>query len=114
MTSTREHRFWEKRAMKDGKLGFGIIGCGVIAPTHRKGIEACAEAELVAVCDIDEAKGQAFAEESGGVRLYRDYTEMLAAADVDVACICTPSGLHADCVIAVIMHIKSEANIAGE
>ena len=86
--------------MTDGRFGFGIIGCGVIAPTHVKGIKACDEAELVACCDIDEEKGKAFAEESGGAQFYRDYAEILAADDVDVACICTPSGLHADCVIA--------------
>jgi len=86
--------------MKDGKLGFGIIGCGVIAPTHRKGIEACPDAELVAVCDIEEDKGRAFAEESGGVRFYRDYEQLVQDPEVDVVCVCTPSGLHADCVIA--------------
>ena len=87
--------------MKDGKLGFGIIGCGVIAPTHRKAVEACDEAQVVAVCDIDEAKGSKFAEESGaGVRFYKDYEEMVQDPDVDAVCICTPSGLHADGVIA--------------
>jgi hypothetical protein len=28
--------------MTDGKFAFGIIGCGVTAPTHAKGIKACA------------------------------------------------------------------------
>lgn len=87
--------------MKDGKLGFGIIGCGVIAPTHRKAIQACTEAEVVAVCDIDEAKGKAFAAETGdAVRFYRDLEKLVADPEVDVVCVCTPSGLHADCVIA--------------
>ncbi|NOY79612.1 MAG: Gfo/Idh/MocA family oxidoreductase [Kiritimatiellaeota bacterium] len=86
--------------MKDGKLGFGIIGCGVIAPTHRKAIQACADAELIAVCDIDEAKGKAFAVQSGGVRFYRDFEKLAVDPEVDVVCVCTPSGLHADCVIA--------------
>ena len=36
--------------MRNGKFGFGILGCGVIAPTHRKAIEANAEGEIVAVC----------------------------------------------------------------
>jgi predicted dehydrogenase len=86
--------------MRDGKFGFGILGCGVIAPTHLKAIEACADAELVAVCDIDEPKGQAFAAEHGGVTFYKDYLEMVADPAVDVVCICTPSGIHGDGVIA--------------
>ena len=86
--------------MKDGKLGFGIIGCGVIGPTHREGIVACEGAELVAVCDVDEEKGSKFAEESGGVRFHRDHGDLVADPEVDVVCVCTPSGLHAEGVIA--------------
>ncbi|MCK5803027.1 MAG: Gfo/Idh/MocA family oxidoreductase [Lentisphaeria bacterium] len=86
--------------MRDGKYGFGIIGCGVIAPTHVKGIEACDEAELVACCDIDEAKGQKFAEEHGEVAFYTDYRRMVEDPAVDVVCVCTPSGLHAEGAIA--------------
>lgn len=86
--------------MKNGKLGFGIVGCGVIAPTHVKGITACAEAELVAVCDIDEAKGQAFAAANGEVTFYRNYLDLVKDPAVDIVSVCTPSGLHADAVIA--------------
>lgn len=86
--------------MRDGKLGFGILGCGVIAPTHRKAIEANAEGEIVAVCDIDEDKGKAFAEESKVMRYYKDYEKMVADPDVDIVCICLPSGIHSDGVIA--------------
>lgn len=91
---------WRHGTMKDGKIGFGILGCGVIAPTHRQAIEACDEAEVVAVCDIDVEKGRKFAEDAGGVRFYQDYLELVADPDVDVVSICTPSGLHADGVIA--------------
>ena len=82
--------------MRDGKLGFGIIGCGVIAPFHVKSIEKCEDAELVAVCDIDEQKGRKFAHEQGEVAFYKDFRELLVCRDVDVVCICTPSGMHAD------------------
>lgn len=86
--------------MKKDKLGFGILGCGVIAPTHVKGIKACADAELVAVCDIDEAKGRKFAVDNGDVSFYSDVAQMLQDPAVDVVCICTPSGVHGDGVIA--------------
>jgi len=86
--------------MRNGRLGFGIIGCGVIAPTHVQAIKECPEAELVAVCDIDEPKGRAFAADQGGVAFYQDHREMVRDPAVDVVCVCTPSGLHADGAIA--------------
>lgn len=86
--------------MKQGKLGFAVIGCGCIAGAHIPAIKACNEAELVAVCDVDETKGGQCAADNGNVTFYRDYLEMIKAPDVDVVCICTPSGMHADNVIA--------------
>jgi UDP-N-acetyl-2-amino-2-deoxyglucuronate dehydrogenase len=86
--------------MRNGKFGFGVIGCGVIAPTHVEAIKACPEAELVAVCDIDEPKGRAFAAEHGAASFYQDFREMVRDPAVDVVCICTPSGLHADGAMA--------------
>ncbi len=79
------------------KIGFGIIGCGVISGTHRKAIEAVEAAELVACCDVVEEKARAFAEEAGiGDAWYRDIEEMLAHDGLDAVCICTPSGMHSE------------------
>ena len=86
--------------MRNGKFGFGIIGCGVIAPTHVQAIKTCPEAELVAVCDIDEPKGRTFAAGNGVVTFHRDYHDLVQDPAVDVVCVCTPSGLHADGAIA--------------
>ena len=62
--------------MKNGKFGFGIIGCGIIGGAHAKAIEAVEEAELVAVCDVDEPKGRAFGEAHGCTNFYKYYLEM--------------------------------------
>ena len=86
--------------MKQDKLGFGIIGCGVISSAHLGAIATCPEAELVAVCDIDEEKGRKCAADHGNVTFYKNYLEMVKDPAVDVVCICTPSGLHGDGVIA--------------
>jgi predicted dehydrogenase len=85
---------------KNSKLGWGIIGAGMIAGHFRSGIEACPDAELVAVCNYNEDKGKQFAAESGGIRYYKNYQDMVADPDVHIAGICTPSGMHADNVIA--------------
>jgi len=86
--------------MDNGKVGFGIVGCGVIGPTHAQGIAASEDAELKAACDIDEAKGRKFAEDQGGATFYRDYEKLVCDPSVDVVCVCTPSGLHAEVAIA--------------
>jgi len=77
------------------KIGFGIIGCGVISGTHRKAIEAVEMAELVACCDVVEDRARAWAEEAGiGGNYHRDLEDMLARDDIQAVCVCTPSGMH--------------------
>lgn len=77
-------------------LNFGIIGCGVIAPSHAKAIEATEGANLLAVCDIIPEKAQKMAEEYDVPHYFTDYNKMLELENLDVVCICTPSGLHSD------------------
>lgn len=44
------------------KFGFGVVGCGVIAPTHCAAINDVADAELVAVCDVNPARAEKLAQ----------------------------------------------------
>ncbi len=81
------------------KIGFGIIGCGVIAPRHAEAIRKADGAELIACCDIIDEKAEQFAKEEGAEFWYKDYKEMLKRDDIDSVCICTPSGMHGDMVI---------------
>lgn len=84
------------------EIGFGIIGCGVIAPTHRDAIAGAPGAKLVACCDIVEEKAKAFAEKVEGVRAYRSLDDMLKQDDIQAVCVCTPSGLHAQHAITAM------------
>lgn len=77
-------------------LRFGIVGCGVIAPTHGNVLLKLKDeglAELIAVADIDRPKAEAFAEKYG-VKAYGSLDELLADPAVEAVTICTPSGLH--------------------
>jgi UDP-N-acetyl-2-amino-2-deoxyglucuronate dehydrogenase len=76
------------------EFGFGIVGCGVIAPTHAEAIAATDGARLVAVCDIDPAKAQKIGEKYE-VPYYTDLKAFSQHPGLAVACICVPSGLHA-------------------
>lgn len=86
--------------MAKDKLGYAIIGCGVIGPYHAEAFQKTTGAELVACCDIVEDRAKAMAERFGIPRTYTDYQEMLKRDDIDIVSICTPSGMHADMGIA--------------
>jgi len=84
---------------KEGKLGFGVIGCGRIAPKHTESIKEINEAELIAVCDIVPQRAQEFSRKYKA-EAYLDYREMLKREDIDIVTIATPSGDHAEIGIA--------------
>jgi UDP-N-acetyl-2-amino-2-deoxyglucuronate dehydrogenase len=75
--------------------GFGIVGAGVISSTHARAIACLPGAQLVAVTDVepDRAKSLAAAHDCTAEP---DLDALLARADVEVVCVCVPSGLHAD------------------
>ena len=79
--------------------GFGIVGTGVIAAIHADAIamlpkSGLADARLVAVTDVAADPAAAFAA-AHGCPAEPDLAALLARRDVDVVCVCVPSGLHA-------------------
>ena len=81
--------------MAERVYGFAIVGCGVIAPMHAEAIKALPNAELRAVVDVVPEQAWKRAEEFDGTP-YSDLAEALARPDIDVVCVCVPSGLHAE------------------
>jgi UDP-N-acetyl-2-amino-2-deoxyglucuronate dehydrogenase len=79
--------------------GFGIIGCGVGATFHLKGIRSAQNAKLIAVADMDSQKAMKFAKENNIPVWYDDYKKLLNRLDIEIVCICTPSGLHSDVAV---------------
>lgn len=77
------------------EYGWGIVGCGVIAPTHARAVAALPNAHLVAVTDTDHGKAKALADEFGAA-WDTDLGALLARPDIDVVSVCVPSGLHAE------------------
>lgn len=89
----------------EGTLRFGILGCGMIANLHAQAINAIENAQLVGVTDPVERCAKAFSEKYG-VFVYKDYDAMLDDESIDVICICTPSGFHADGALRALKHKK--------
>ncbi len=83
-------------------MNFGIIGCGVIAFTHAKALEQLREEGCIlhACCDILEEKADQYAKEHQVPHVYYNYHDLLADRDVDIVCVCVPSGIHGEICIA--------------
>ena len=86
--------------MVNKTIGFGIIGCGLIASWHADAISGIPGAYIVGAVDVNEKARDAFANKYK-VKAFNSADEMLESPDIDVVCICTPSGLHASLAIAV-------------
>lgn len=83
-------------------MNFAIIGCGIIAETHARALkmlepEGCV---LYACCDAVREKAEAFAQRHGVPKVYDTDTAVLADPEVEVVCVCVPSGTHGEVCIA--------------
>lgn len=85
---------------KSRTTGFAILGTGMVADFHRRAIAANADlgARLVTVGHYNPARFAEIGAEFGAPCVSQE--ELFANPDVDVVCICTPSGQHADQAIA--------------
>lgn len=84
--------------MKD-KLGFGIIGAGMIAGMHAASIRSLDNCELAGFFDPVPEAAKKRAEEFG-CRAYPSLEAMLADPEVRAVTIATPSGLHGGVAVA--------------
>lgn len=85
------------------KIRIGMIGTGLIAHYHAQAIKTnAAQCEIAAICDIDPAKMQAYAEdmELGDVAQYTDYHELLEHEGLDMVSICTANDSHCEITLA--------------
>lgn len=75
--------------------GFGLIGCGMIAEFHTRAINEIPGARVVAAYSRNRENAEKIAGiAQGPCQLHDDLGRMLAQPDLDVVCICTPSGAH--------------------
>ena len=77
------------------KVRFGIIGCGTVAGYgHIPGIINCADAELVAISDLNEARLAELKDKHGIEATYTNYHDLLARDDIEAVGIAVPIGSH--------------------
>jgi UDP-N-acetyl-2-amino-2-deoxyglucuronate dehydrogenase len=87
--------------MSDSRIGFGLLGTGLIAPFHAKAVNASDVAELVAASDMMGDRLAKFAGEFG-CKAYPTLDEMLADPKVRVVNVLTPNHLHFEAVMKSI------------
>lgn len=101
------------------KLGVGIIGCGGIANgKHMPSIKKLEGLEMVAFCDIIRERAEKAAKEYGtpDAKVYTDYKELLADANVNNVRVLTPNRLHAQISIDAMRagkHVLCEKPMAA-
>ena len=83
------------------RLGWGIVGGGVIAPSHIEAINAFASrAHIVGLCDVDPERARERQQEFDLPFITSSLEDLLGRDDIDVVSICTPSGMHSEQVVA--------------
>lgn len=83
------------------KLRFALVGCGRIAQSHIDAVRRhAADAEMVAVCDVDAAALQR-AVQAAQAPGFDSLAALLAGSRPDCVVLATPSGLHPQQVIEI-------------
>lgn len=80
------------------KIGWAILGPGIIGETFARCLREVPDGRLVAVASRSLEKSKAFCEKYGG-KPYGSYEEMLKDEEVDVVYVATPHHLHEEHVV---------------
>lgn len=88
------------------ELNVAVIGCGRIAGHHCRNIVANDGLKLIAVCDLELSRAEAYGKEFS-VAAYDNYRMMMEKhPDVDIVAIITPSGMHYEHAKEIILNYK--------
>lgn len=93
----------------------GIIGCGVIAPTHIEGYQKLDNAEVVYLCDLLPERANALGDKYNVAKRTTDYHQLLADPEVQLVSVCTDHASHAQIVkdvLAAGKHVVCEKSAA--
>ena len=97
-----------------GRLKMGVIGLGM-GRGHARGYHSHPQADLVAICDPDEARLGEVQAELDVARTYTDAEAMFRAEDLDGVSIAVPNKFHAPLTIAALrrgLHVLCEKPMA--
>lgn len=93
----------------------GIIGCGVVAPSHIQAYQACDEVEVTWACDLIKEKAENVAQKYQIPHVTTAYQDVLNN-DVDCISVCTDHASHAIISVDALkagVHVLCEKALAG-
>jgi UDP-N-acetyl-2-amino-2-deoxyglucuronate dehydrogenase len=76
------------------KVKFAVVGCGSIGKRHIAVLDADPDAQLVAICDLDENRAKELSDLYEGLPFFTNYQQMLSNIEADVINVVTPHALH--------------------
>jgi predicted dehydrogenase len=97
-------------------VNIGVIGTGLIGHSHLENYKKCPDANVVAVCDINEQGARDAAVKFGVKDVYTDFRKVLARDDIQAVDVCLHNNLHAPVTIAALRagkHVYCEKPLAG-
>jgi predicted dehydrogenase len=98
------------------KLRVAVLGAGAWARhAHIPGWQRDPRCEVIAICDVDRSRAEAYAEDFGIPEASRDWQSVVARGDVDVVDIVTPSDTHYELACAALesgKHVLCEKPVA--
>ncbi|MDD6074676.1 MAG: Gfo/Idh/MocA family oxidoreductase [Clostridium sp.] len=83
------------------ELKIGIVGCGIISYYHARAIQETKGAFFAGCCSHSLSSAQALTE-AFPAPVYSSYEQMLSQEYIDAVAICTPSGNHAEQILAAL------------
>ena len=89
-------------AVRTQPIGYGIIGAGIWGQLHARVLAADERVNLLAVCDLDQAKARQVAERHGIPRVYGSHEDMLRDPAIAAVSVTTPDFAHAAPALAAV------------
>ena len=91
-------------------IKIAVVGTGAIAAAHIRAISKLPQCELVALCDLNEARVKELSE-GLGVPYFLNYKDIPTAVDVDAVILNLPHGLH---VSAAVFFLEAGVHVLVE
>lgn len=107
----------KKGGLTLGNIKVGVIGVGQMGTHHANIYRKLPQADLIALCEYNDARREQLKTEFEGVKLYKDYKELLADPEIEAVSIVLPDNMHREAVELAVKagkHILLEKPLAKE